>query len=90
MAETIERAAIRFRGEVIDTPRPGRHCTIFMYSIYPVMTDDDECVHPEDQGFVTSTGRFVGRQEAMEIARAANQLIHEPYQPNCLFSEDVW
>jgi|DEB19_MinimDraft_3_1074340.scaffolds.fasta_scaffold60239_1 hypothetical protein len=51
-----------------------------------------------EQGFVTSAGRFVGREEARQIAEAAEQLI--PSEDNDgvaivrqhpqLFSEDVW
>ncbi len=44
------------------------------------------------QGFLTSTGRFVGREEALRIATAAGQLIgrtkHRPLDK--LMSEDLW
>lgn len=40
------------------------------------------------QGFLTNTNRFVDRLEALEIARNANQLIHEPR--SVLTSEDLW
>lgn len=45
----------------------------------------------EDQGFLTNTGRYVGREGVMVIARRAGQLLKVPtFQPDALFSEDVW
>lgn len=35
--------------------------------------------YPEDQGFYTSKGRFVGRKEAMVIAMAAGQVRNTYY-----------
>ena len=43
--------------------------------------------HMEAQGFYTSKGRFVGREEAAKIAYAAGQ-ISSP--TNRLFSEDLY
>jgi hypothetical protein len=59
----------------------------------------DECgFHADaDQGFMTTGGRFVDRQEAAKIATAAGQLIvaelkrrGSPIPPHTLYSEDVW
>lgn len=47
----------------------------------------------DDQGFITSTGRYVNRKEAAIIARDAGQLDPEDKQrPNvvALLSEDIW
>ena len=86
--ETIERAAIRDdEGFVYDVPRPGRHHDVINHMI------DDAGFPPPvtgEQGFTTSTGRFVGREEAMQIAKAAGQLIAEPHVPDMLFSEDIF
>ncbi len=41
------------------------------------------------QGFVTSNGEFVNREDALKIAIENNQLIVEP-RGNKLYSEDVW
>ncbi|WP_316201019.1 MULTISPECIES: hypothetical protein [unclassified Bradyrhizobium] len=95
MQETIERAAIFCDHVTWTVARPGRHHDVIAY------------IAPErpwlvsirgQQGFVTSTGRFVGREEARKIAEAANQLIPTygedgvPFirQHPQLFSEDVW
>lgn len=44
-----------------------------------------------DQGFLTSTGRYVGREEAHIIAGEAKQISSEKYEENTrLFSEDLY
>lgn len=45
-----------------------------------------------EQGFLTNKGRFIGRKEAMEIAKAQNQVIRLSGSPNSdlLFSEDLY
>lgn len=42
------------------------------------------------QGFMTSAGRFVSREEAMLIAVAAHQIKNKTYNKTKLFSEDLW
>lgn len=42
----------------------------------------------EEQGFMTDTGRFVSRDEAVEIAKKAGQL-REGYSKTRLISEDL-
>jgi hypothetical protein len=44
------------------------------------------------QGFVTSTGRYVDREEAWPIAEAAGQLLDRAPtgRGGTLYSEDVW
>jgi hypothetical protein len=86
MIETIEAAAICVEGVVYSVPRPGRH-----HHVFKVMPEHvAKASHLNDQGFVTSMGRFVDRREAALIARAANQLIREPTPSYMLTSEDVW
>lgn len=41
------------------------------------------------QGFFTSDGEFVSREEAMKIAKAAGQVGPEK-KSSMLFSEDLW
>jgi hypothetical protein len=44
-----------------------------------------------EQGFLTSTNRFVGREEALEIAIRENQVKdHNEIRGNRLFSEDLY
>ena len=42
------------------------------------------------QGFLTSHGRFVDREEAMTIALDARQLARPSNAATTLFSEDLW
>jgi hypothetical protein len=84
--EKIERAAIQQKGVVYSVPAPGRH-----HHVIQIM-DEQHGLGPEaqhDQGFYTSMGRFVGRIEAVDIAKAAGQ-ITEPRWPPQLYSEDLW
>lgn len=42
------------------------------------------------QGFVTSEGRFVDREEAWKIAEIANQIIRQSGGKGTLYSEDLY
>lgn len=46
----------------------------------------------EDQGFITSTGRFVTREEGRKLQDAAGipSASPEGYMPGTLFSEDLY
>lgn len=85
--ETIERAAYRVDGKVYSTPRPGRHRQALDAAIA-----DGKCPNSGEQGFVTSTGRFVSRWSAYRLAIMAGQLITPPrtgISAEC-YSEDLW
>jgi hypothetical protein len=88
LPETIERAAVFYNGTIYSVPRPGRHHTVIREMAAQGLPD--EAWQLANQGFETSTGRFVGRREAVGIARAAGQIIREPTPPDMLTSEDVW
>lgn len=89
-SETIVRSAILHRtdGLPVSLPHPARH----FHLLNALRASGCHClIGPEDQGFITSTGRFVDRTEARVIAVAAGQVnTEETYQPHHLFSEDVW
>lgn len=87
MHETIERAAVILDGEIWQLPRPARHHHI-LWAIDQVTGRGIEGI-PDNQGFVTSTGRYVGREEAACIAVMADQ-IQEPRYGRELYSEDLW
>jgi hypothetical protein len=83
--ERITAAAIREGRNVYTGPH---HATIIHYiakcaGITPVRGE---------QGFVTNTGRFVSRKEALGIAVAAGQVTADPLfgSPAGLMSEDLW
>lgn len=74
-------------GRLWSLPAPARHGTIYALAAFIRETAESP---PSGQGFTTNTGRFVGREEAVEIATAAQQLIRKTEPPSQLFSEDVW
>ena len=79
--ETIQQAAIRVNNNVTTIPRPGRHVDIVKF--LAIKGFDILVMEP---GFVTSTGRYVTRIEAKEIA------IKSGIKPKFfnLTSEDLW
>lgn len=99
MTETIVAAAIRIeipqRYRDLGYPNflsvsalpPARHHSL----LHPVFTPIGHGVGPEDQGFLTSTGRYVGREEALEITLASGQPTRRTLTDAVrLFSEDLW
>lgn len=95
MMETITEAAVQVEwrgwwGEreplllTFTVPRPLRHDSAIEAAHGALKLEGPLGEHV--QGFVTSRGRFVGREEAAEIATRAGQCKPTDY----LFSEDVW
>jgi hypothetical protein len=80
--EIIVAAAVRFDDVIVFKERPGRHADAHTFN----------GVHSRDHGFITSRGRFVGRQEAARIVKETGQgsaREYPGYEPS-LFSEDMW
>ena len=71
--------------------RGHRHSDCFRAIVDRMLTPDG---NPEAQGFITSSNRFVGREEAYRIQRAANIPSadkEEGYTKGpCLYSEDLY
>lgn len=84
--ERIVAAAIMVRGVIYSVPRPGRHGDIMRLA----HLGDGRPQELDDQGFLTSAGRFVRRLEARDIARIAGQLLPREAGLAELYSEDVW
>jgi hypothetical protein len=84
--ERIEAAAIEHEGVVYSVPRPGRHSDV----CHKMMAEGLPTDAMRNQGFLTSSGRFVGRTAAAILARAAGQLLRKTNPTDLLFSEDVW
>lgn len=83
--ESILAAAIKTDdGNVAIALRPGRHPDI----IHHLARSGFKTPIAGAQGFITSTGRFVGRVEAKKIAIEAGQLVESEYPQ--LYSEDLW
>lgn len=88
MSDPVRIVAVAMReGDlVISMPQPARHHTVLHEMDKLGMSP---FVQPINQGFLTSNGRFVEREPAVEIAKAAGQ-ITEPRWPPLLYSEDLW
>lgn len=97
MSERIDKAALRIdavlyqhreTGQkttlVFEVPRPLRHDAVINAAAAALRID---ILGEHEQGFTTTAGRFVDRDEAGRIAFAAGQTD----RPNLhLTSEDVW
>ena len=90
MSETVVAAAI-FHGCIFSSPPPARHGHI-LATLSCILKVDAMTIPPENQGFLTSTGRFVNRVDAMQIAYRAKQPIVYCVSKDCpeLYSEDLW
>lgn len=80
------------RGLVVLGHRHGQ-CMWTMSSLTGLRTCEigEDCSGEHEQGFLTSLNRFVGREEALEIALREKQVkdIHE-IRGQRLFSEDLY
>lgn len=86
--EVIYLVALRHpSGRVYAAKQPARH-----HHVIALMSEygDAEGGDTRDQGFVTSWGRYVGREEACVIATRAQQILVKTHPQHELFSEDVW
>lgn len=74
----------------ISAPPPARHGTL----MHPFFDYHERAIGPGAQGFLTSTGRYVDRREAQQIAISSNQprVADNPTwdQLDELYSEDLW
>jgi len=84
MMEKIVLAAIVFEGEIYVG---RRHCEIVAYIVK--RTGAKKVPGSCPQGFVTSEGRFVDREEAGKIAIASGQIEKLKYSTYQLFSEEI-
>lgn len=59
-------------------------CFNIIHKLYP-----NKYINQDEQGFLTSSGRFVDRIEAKKIAKQADQLIRDSAFSS-LISEDIY
>lgn len=86
--ESIVMAAIKTSPVIIASVlKPGRHKDIIANLTRHGY--NSAAVGKDNQGFVTSEGRFVDRREARDIAMQAGQIGEEMTRQE-LHSEDVW
>ncbi len=95
--ERIECAAVRWFNDI------GGECIVWgtrrdLSNAHHLIRDDLIARNPvhgntlfenAEQGFLTTTGRFVSRREAFPIAHEANQIIHKQPTYHMLYSEDL-
>lgn len=80
----IVAAAVRVNGAVVlSVPAPGRHHNIINAEFFP---SEEAYV----EGFLTSAGTFVDRENALELAIKAGQFNAPTEGKRELFSEDLW
>ena len=84
--ETIEGVAVIANNKRYELPRPHRH----QHCIQLAFKENNEETIIESSGFITNTGRYVSREEALNIARNANQLLSRNVYLAKLHSELVW
>lgn len=85
--EIIICSAVKYGDEIF---RGNRHHDCFLSARYKL--GDEIKIRQEMQGFITSTGRYVSREEAMKIHRASGiQPFRGTYcREDKLFSEDLY
>lgn len=81
MIEKIKAAAIRLSNGKIYEDRRHYHC------IRKAIDDGNKPPIEGEEGFTTTSGRFVDRKEAAKIAHKAKQTTHDTL---VLFSEDIF
>jgi len=92
MLETIIGPAIRCGDVIYDLPAPNRHHHIFALHCKEYKGVIVSTIADGEQGFMTSAGRFVDREEGMIIATAADQVKFHSGAANSkkLYTEDMW
>lgn len=89
MQEIIICAAIRMSDGYLVRGHRHHNC---IRTASEIPKYEGEKWHGDDQGFITSTGRYVDRKEAFEIASKANQLKYDLSRATTkeLYSEDLY
>ena len=85
MSERIISVAISAFGIIASLPAPARHGDV----LRKLFDFNDTVLGPDEQGFLTSAGRYVNRRDAAAIALEAGQTDKLISAPN-LYSEDLW
>lgn len=88
MRETIVTAALCRNGLIYSAPRPVRHGDLIRM-VDETHNDWHDPFRPDEQGFLTSSGRFVSRRVAAGIAINAGQIETTQWGAE-LYSEDLW
>lgn len=82
--KTIVKAAIIHNGKVYTG---WRHCFIIRDISESI---GGKAIGSGGQGFIDSDGNYVTREEACKIALESGQITKPKYQPDIIFSEELW
>lgn len=77
VGERIESAAVRYKGDVFMGPNHGMALSQLVEDDRYPNIDTDVLADTAEDGFVTSTGRFVNKGEAYILAEKQGQLKRE-------------
>ena len=89
MREFIICSAVNYHGTIVG----GRRHKNCHNTIKELLNIENDGLDREDQGFLTSTGRFVDRSIAFKIAKKNNQIVHKMFDDcdtGILTSEDLY
>ena len=84
--EFILAAAVKHSDVIAFVERPGRHYNV-LHGLYELSFGT---LKGGEQGFITSHGRFVDREEGLLIAGMREQIVKKHGNGGMLFSEDMW
>lgn len=74
-------------GVIYAAPAPGRH----HHLIWAMDAFGHAGIEQtRKQGFLTNTGRFVRRKDALNLAKAARQIVKKHPHHSELYTEDMW
>ena len=87
----VSAAARNSRGQIIASPR---HCDLIFHQTVVLIKDEkeqNEWTYHSEQGFIDQWGVFMTREEAWEVALAANQVYKRVGGDNGkLYSENLY
>ena len=83
----ITHVAIKYDGTVFSLPKPNRHHDVIRMI---ARLNGVGIAGPDVQGFVTDTGIFLGRRQAMLYALDHEQVLNPVGHITQLYSEDLW
>lgn len=86
MIQKIVGVAVLYEGEIFSLLAPNRH--------HHVLRMIGGIYGPHEEGFILDDGTYIGRTDAMQLAKDNGQLNRRKgenyYQGPELFSEDLW
>lgn len=85
----ITHVAIRFNAKIYSLPPPNRHHNVILKIVEETGVANVNA-SGEDQGFLDSTGKYLTRKEALDLAIENGQLRWDQPIYSQLYSENLW